>query len=286
MPRIVELGRRVFPVRLPFVLPIREGVEAQRFVTTYIVVGERGACVVDTGAAGSQEHLVRALQELGLTPADVRLVINTHEHGDHIGGNAFFEEWAHPDFACHEAAVRWVEDLEAQQRERPIYQFERLVNRSVRITRVLQDGDEIDLGGTTLRVIFTPGHSPGSISLFCPQEGVLITADALQPVGGLPLYMDPRKAVESLRRLAGLSGVRVLYNSHREEPLTGPEIPRALKESIHYIERVGELAEEARRRLGEGAAPEEITREVLLALGLNPPPVMPLTIISVTSHFR
>jgi glyoxylase-like metal-dependent hydrolase (beta-lactamase superfamily II) len=286
MPRIVEPGRRVFPVRLPFALPIREGVEAQRFVITYIVVGERGACVVDTGAAGSQEHLVRALQELGLTPADVRLVVNTHEHGDHIGGNAFFEEWAHPEFACHEAAVRWIEDLEAQQRERPIYQFERLVNRSVRITRVLHDGDEIDLGGTTLRVIFTPGHSPGSISLFCPEEGVLITADALQPVGGLPLYMDPRKAVESLRRLAGLPGVRVLYNSHREEPLTGPDIPRALEESIHYIERVGELAEEARRRLGEGAAPEEVTREVLLALGLNPPPVMPLTIISVTSHFR
>lgn len=286
MPRIAETGRRIFPVRIPFVLPIREGVEAQRFVMTYIVVGERYACIVDTGAAGRQQPLVEALQELGLTPADVRLVINTHEHGDHIGGNAFFEDWAHPEFACHEAAVRWIEDLEAQQRERPIYQFQRMVNRSVRISRILHDGDVVDLGGTTLQVIFTPGHSPGSISLFCPEEGALITADALQPVGGLPLYMDAGQTRASLRRLAGLPGVRVLHHSHLEQPLMGEDIAKALEESIRYVDRVEALALEARRRLGDAAAPEDITREVLIGLGLNPPPVMPLTIISVMSHFR
>lgn len=286
MPKIAESGRRIFPVRIPFILPIREGVEAQRFVMTYVVIGERHACIVDTGAAGCQQYLVDALQELGLGPADVRLVINTHEHGDHIGGNAFFEEWAHPEFACHEAAVRWIENLEIQQRERPIYQFERMVNRAVRISRILHDGDVVDLGGTTLQVIFTPGHSPGSISLFCPQEGALITADALQPVGGLPLYMDARQVRESLRRLADLPGVQVLYHSHLEQPLTGEEIARAFADSIRYVDRVEALAQEARRRLGETAAPEDITREVLMALGLNPPPVMPLTVISVMSHFR
>lgn len=286
MSKIAELGRRIFPVHIPFVLPIREGVEAQRFVMTYVVIGERHACIVDTGAAGCQQYLVDALQELGLGPADVRLVINTHEHGDHIGGNAFFEEWANPEFACHEAAVCWIENLEIQQRERPIYQFERMVNRTVRISRTLHDGDVVDLGGTTLRVIFTPGHSPGSISLFCPEEGALITADALQPVGGLPLYMDAHLVRESLRRLAELSGVQVLYHSHLEQPLTGRDIPAVIQQSLEYIDRVEALAQEARRRLGEASAPEDITREVLAALGLNPPPVMPLTIISVMSHLR
>ncbi len=286
MTQLAEFGQRIFPVRVPFLLPIREGVDAERFVMTYVVVGEKCACLVDTGAAGNQHHLVAALERLGLGPADVRLVINTHEHGDHIGGNAFFEEWAHPEFACHEAAVRWIEDIEAQRRERPIYQFERMVDRTVRITRRLRDGDVLDLGGTTLQVIFTPGHSPGSISLFCPEEGALITADALQPVGGLPLYMDAELTRQSLRRLAGLPGVRVLHHSHLEQPLTGPAIAEALRQSLEYVDRVEGLAQEARRRLGEGAAPEEITREVLMALGLNPPPVMPLTVISVMSHLR
>ncbi len=70
-------------------------------------------------------------------------------------------------------------------------------------------------GGVTLEVLWTPGHSPGSLALFCPQEGVLITADSAPPTGGLPLYAGVDQARASLRRLAGIPGIKKLYTFMR-----------------------------------------------------------------------
>jgi hydroxyacylglutathione hydrolase len=273
----------IFPVRLSFVLPLNAEKSVDRFVHAYIIVGEQIA-IVDTGAAGYQQGLVDALAALGKTPADVAWIVNTHEHPDHIGGNGFFAERGQPRFACHVAATRWIEDLDAQSRERPIYGFDKLAGKAIRVARQLQDGDEIDFGGVTLQVIHTPGHSPGSISLFCPQEGALITADAIQPVGGLPLYADLQQSRASMRRLLSLRGVNTLYCAHAEQPFVGDEIPATIQSGLDYLDRVDAAVKDAVVRLPANAAPAEITRETLLRIGLTPPPVMPITIQSVMSH--
>ena len=212
------------------------------------------------------------------------MIVNTHEHPDHIGGNSYFKATVDPDFACHAAAVPWIEDLERQHRERPIHGFYALAGRPVRVQRRLQEGDEIDLGGTSLQVIFTPGHSPGSISLFCPQEGTLIVADALQPLGGLPLYLDLAQTRHSLERLLELRGVDKMYSSCAERPFEGSEIPRAIEASLAYLEEVDALVKRAAEGRGASPDPAEITRRVLTDLNLSPPPVMPITVQSIMAH--
>jgi hydroxyacylglutathione hydrolase len=275
----------VHPVRLPFKLPISDERSVDRFVYVYLVVGEQ-LCLVDTGAAGYHQGVIDALAGLGKSVEEIDWVVNTHEHPDHVGGNAFFQDAAQPRFACHSAAVRWIEDLDLQFKERPIHAFHTVAgDKPVRITDQLEDGDMLDLGGgVTLEVIWTPGHSPGSIALFCPQEGVLITADTLPPTGGLPLYADADEVRDSLRRLADIPGIKKLYTSHTDDPFEGEAIKARIQEGMDYLERLDVLVPQVVRDLPASASPQEIARETLSRLGFDPPPALPIVVTSVMTH--
>jgi hydroxyacylglutathione hydrolase len=275
---------KIHPIRIPFQLPVNEQRKVDRIVYSYVVTGEQ-LCLVDTGPVGGEHFIVSALSEMGLSEKDVRRVINTHEHPDHVGGNTFFKETAQPRFACHAKAVRWIESLENQFKERPVYGFYSLAGQSIQVHQKLQDGDEIDLGGgTTLTVIFTPGHSPGSISLFCPQDGSLIVGDAIQPVDGLPLYNDLVLTRESLKRLMDLPGVKRMYAAWVDKPYMGNEIKEAFMTSLDYLDRIGTTVRRVVDELPQNPTPENITREVLTRMGLEPPPVMPMTVESIMTH--
>lgn len=275
---------KIHPIRIPFQLPVNEKKKVDRIVYSYLVTGKQ-LCLVDTGTVGGEHYIVSALSEMGFSVKDIKLVINTHEHPDHVGGNTFFKENAQPRFACHADAARWIESLEIQFKERPVHGFYSLAGQSVQVHQKLQDGDEIDLGGgTSLKVIFTPGHSPGSISLFCPQDGSLIVGDAIQPVDSLPLYNDLVWTRESLKRLMNLSGVKKMYLAWVEKPYTGEGIKEAIMMSLDYLDRVDATVKDVVGELSQDASPENITREVLIRMGLEPPPVMPMTIESIMTH--
>ena len=277
---------KIHPIRIPFQLPVNEKKKVDRIVYSYIVTGKE-LCLVDTGPVGGEHYIVSALSEMGFSEKDVNRVINTHEHPDHVGGNTFFKETARPRFACHAKAVRWIESLENQFKERPVYGFYSLAGQSIQVHNKLQDGDEIDLGGgTTLAVIFTPGHSPGSISLFCPQDGSLIVGDAIQPVDGLPLYNDLALTRDSLKRLMNLSGVKRMYLAWVEKPYTGKDIKGAFMTSLDYLDRIDTTVKRVVRELPHDSTPENITHEVLIRMGLEPPPVMPMTVESIMTHLR
>ena len=277
---------KIHPIRIPFQLPVNEKKKVDRIVYSYIVTGKE-LCLIDTGPVGGEHYIVAALSEMGFSEKDVNRVINTHEHPDHVGGNTFFKETARPRFACHAEAVRWIESLENQFKERPVYGFYSLAGQSIQVHNKLQDGDEIDLGGgTTLSVIFTPGHSPGSISLFCPQDGSLIVGDAIQPVDGLPLYNDLALTRDSLKRLMNLSGVKRMYLAWVEKPYTGKDIKGAFMTSLDYLDRIDTTVKRVVRELPQDASPENITHEVLIRMGLEPPPVMPMTVESIMTHLR
>lgn len=275
----------VVPVKLPFVLELGPEKSVERFVYAYVIVGER-VCLVDTGVAGSQGQIEAALERLDRSPEDLAFVLNSHEHPDHIGGNAYFRRHTQARFLSHERAVRWIEDLELQKRERPVYGFERLVPAAVKVDRRLREGDVIDLGGVSLEVLFTPGHSPGSVSLLVRPEGTLISADAIPPVGGLPIYADVEASRASLHRLASLAGVRRLYRSHVEEVYEGGAVPRVIQDGLDYLDRVEAAVAEAAGELGPDAAPEPVAAGALERLGVTPPPAIPIVLLSIQAHLR
>ncbi|MFQ6135845.1 MAG: MBL fold metallo-hydrolase [Candidatus Hydrothermarchaeales archaeon] len=140
----------------------------------YLIIDEVVA-LIDTGA-GLSNGIRREIEDK-LDGKDVGIVINTHAHRDHVGGNHLFED---ARVLCHE--------LEAvEMRSGNLYGTHIFVGPKSpqRVDELLEEGDEIELGGTALDVIHTPGHTPGSISLLEKTKGLLFSGDTLFPEGSV-----------------------------------------------------------------------------------------------------
>lgn len=131
---------------------------------SYLILDET-CLLIDTGT-GSRKDLPEKVK--ALTPI-LDMIINTHAHLDHVGGNQFFDA----PVSIHEA--------DAEELERGgLYGTAHLFNKEFhgKIDHLLKDGEVIDLGDLSLEVIHTPGHTPGSICLLS-NEGHLFSGDTL-----------------------------------------------------------------------------------------------------------
>ena len=134
--------------------------------TAYLVTGTDKALLIDTANGREDIHaFVRELTDLPL------MVVNTHGHFDHVYGNIYFDRvYIHPrDIAVAEhyfadpEFVAWCEKLDRRPAE----------------FSAIQEGDVIDLGGISLEIYDTPGHTPGGIVLLDRKERILFTGDTI-----------------------------------------------------------------------------------------------------------
>jgi glyoxylase-like metal-dependent hydrolase (beta-lactamase superfamily II) len=251
-------------------------------VCCWLVVGTERAALIDSGlGVGSIGGVVAGLTELPVT------VVNTHYHFDHVGGNREFD-----DIAIHalgEEQLRrpvrgeylaaymrlTLERLRMADRYEELFALvcdtaapPELILRSLpagfeaahwsiapsRASTLLEDGDVVDLGHRTLRVIHTPGHSPDGISLLDERSGLLFTGDAVQYRGG---YVgahwedsDPVRLASSVERLSALDGdVQMLFFPHWPWPTSDRSLLR-------------EAAADVRRAVA-GDLPEVTTEDVV-----------------------
>lgn len=156
-------------------------------VSAYVLARGGEATIVDTGVSGSAPAIGDSLGQVGLGWADVSHVVATHLHPDHIGS------WADVMVAASGAAgYAGHADLPAISSPRPL--------------TGLGDGDIV----FELRVIATPGHTPGHISLLDESAGILVAGDSLNGTDGTgltganPQYTpDMATANESIAKMAG-----------------------------------------------------------------------------------
>ena len=220
----MQVTPRVHALRIPFRVPTGPDTGVDRFVYAFVLLGTRTA-LLDTGVSGSTEALLSLVTEQGRSPQSVSRIILTHGHVNHIGSAKALRELTQATIHAHPAERMWIEDINTQARERPVPGFSSLVGGSVPIDEPLQDGQLIELADDLhLRVIHTPGHSPGSTSFLMEEEGLLFTGDAIPIQGDMPVYDDPVSSVRSLARLRAIPNVRVLLSSWDEprdpEPLS------------------------------------------------------------------
>jgi hydroxyacylglutathione hydrolase len=125
--------------------------------------------VIDPG--GEAERVLAAVTRLGLT---IRYVINTHGHFDHVGGNRAVLDATGAQLLIHEGDVHFL------SRAADVATMYGLVTEnSPRPDRLLEDGMAITFGRQTIRVLHTPGHTPGGCCLYLAEQGVVITGDTL-----------------------------------------------------------------------------------------------------------
>jgi glyoxylase-like metal-dependent hydrolase (beta-lactamase superfamily II) len=201
-----------------YVLPIPRGSrEAEGFLNLTLLLDEdNGNTLVDAGLPGQAEAIDAALGEAGIGIRDLRRIIFTHQDLDHVGsGGALVRQSgarviAHPADAPYiDGSLRPLKVTPEMLERRP--QMREVLDRlePVRVDEHLEDGERLDLAGG-IRVIFTPGHTPGHLSLYLERPKVLVAGDALTAEEGRlngpnpPLTLDAGEAARSVRRLAEL----------------------------------------------------------------------------------
>lgn len=173
--------------------------------------------IVDPG--GSHSIILDEVGRLGLS---VVAVINTHGHVDHVLANRQVVEATGAPLMIH--------PLDAPMLTSPMKGFAFLVGRmrpSLPPDRLLEDGDEVQIGRIRLKVLHTPGHSPGSISLLADGEGAVFSGDVLfrmsigrsdLPGGNFDTLMWSIKDV-----LFALPDDTIVYSGHGPETTIGSE---------------------------------------------------------------
>lgn len=179
----------------------------------YIVGSETTseAAIIDPG--GSADAILSEVKQHGLT---VTLIINTHAHVDHIAANAEIQDATKAHLAIH--------DLDAASLTDPMASLSFFVGASSTSPtpdQLLKAGDRIQVGTVSLEVLHTPGHTPGSISLWSEAERVVFTGDALFSMG-IGRTDFPGGSHETLIRsirekLFSLPGDTTVYSGHGPE---------------------------------------------------------------------
>ncbi|MBI4285108.1 MAG: MBL fold metallo-hydrolase [Chloroflexi bacterium] len=142
--------------------------------------------LIDTGFIGSSRTIVSFLRRLGRSPEEINLIILTHNHLDHIGGLTALRRLCPAKVAAHRQSIG---DRDSQiaypKYVLGLLRFPPFASVRPRFylrpddVDITLEGDEVlaPLGG--LQVIHTPGHTPGSISLYAPQRKLLIAGDTI-----------------------------------------------------------------------------------------------------------
>jgi glyoxylase-like metal-dependent hydrolase (beta-lactamase superfamily II) len=213
------------------VLPNIYRLEGLSIVNVYLLVTPEGLTLVDSGMASHASKIAEQIVKGGFKLADLHRIVLTHAHMDHAGSAAELSNITGAFIIAHKDEAPYIEQKEETKK---MSGFSKLISRfSPKLTPCyvdtnLEDGDEI-AGTGGFRAVHSPGHTPGSLSLYQPEKKVLICGDAvfnMHPLTrrrGLRLppnmvTMNPALAKESVRKLAGLD-VEVLLCGHGE-PLT------------------------------------------------------------------
>jgi glyoxylase-like metal-dependent hydrolase (beta-lactamase superfamily II) len=168
-------------------------------LTNCYVVGQvetREALVIDPGT-NRETEAKKILKEIESSGFKIRYIVNTHGHPDHTGGNRTFKEATGAPILIHE--------------------YDAPMLREPFADKTLQDGDSVQVGSIVLRVLHTPGHSRGSISLV--SNDVVFTGDTLF-AGYIGRYDLPGGSVDEIKK--SLKKLLILPDHMKVCPGHGP----------------------------------------------------------------
>jgi glyoxylase-like metal-dependent hydrolase (beta-lactamase superfamily II) len=214
---------------------------AHDLVNTFAFVDDDGqVTLVDTGYRRAPRRILAALEHIGAGPRDVTRIIATHAHNDHIGGLARMRGRTGATVAIHERDAAYVREGKGPVVDRTTLGG-RLVRRAPKsapteVDEELYDGQVLEFGGG-VRVIHTPGHTPGHVALLHEPTGILITGDSIWNMFGrrtwpLKLRCTDIAMTKQTAHVLGELDYKLAAFTH------GPEIRDDAREAVRGFLRV------------------------------------------------
>jgi hydroxyacylglutathione hydrolase len=182
----------------------------------HFVYRSKHPILIDTGYISDINETGRLINGLGVNLADVSLIISTHTHCDHIGGNKIVQQTSGCDIALHKVGKYFIDTQDDWSTWWRYYNQEASF---FKCTKALADGDTIAIGPHEFEVIYTPGHASDGIVLYNRKEKILISSDTLweNDMAVMTLRVEGSTALfhmrESLQKIESLD-VRRIYPGH------------------------------------------------------------------------
>jgi glyoxylase-like metal-dependent hydrolase (beta-lactamase superfamily II) len=202
----------------------------------HFVYRSKSPILIDTGYVSDFEETKRLITRLGVKLSDISLILNTHTHCDHIGGNHIIQKKSGCDIALHKIGKYFIDTRDDWSTWWKYYNQEA---DFFNCTKSLEDGDIIVIGPHKFQVIYTPGHASDGIVFYNRKEKILISSDSLweNDVAVMTLRVEGSMALfhmqESLEKLESLD-VKRIYPGHGR-PFN--DLKKAIRKSTNKIER-------------------------------------------------
>ncbi len=272
----MQIAPKIHALKIPFTVPVSPDTSIDRSVYVYLVIGQ-DITLIDCGVKGSQETIFDYIAEQGRQHKEIHKLILSHSHPDHIGSARKVHEQTCCTVLAHSLEKGWIEDTTKQKEERPVPGFDFLVEGPVHIDATLEQDQILHLDHDVWCQIFhTPGHSPGSISLFFPDKRILFTGDALPLPDDLPIYDDLATLLISIKKLKKFCDQADTVLSSWEEPIKGTEnINQRLHDGIAYLERIHHTVVDIHQSSKKNGM--DLCQSVIAELGLPTFAANPLT---------
>ncbi|MEM2175198.1 MAG: MBL fold metallo-hydrolase, partial [Candidatus Micrarchaeia archaeon] len=156
-------------------------------INSFLVIDKKDAALIDAGIKKTGEKILKYIVSNNI---NLKYIVITHAHGDHYGSASMIKKKTNAKVACHLMDVPYLEDKELQFKENyckytppneeKIKEFNDLIDEDVKCDIILRDNDVLNIGDLTLKVVYSPGHTLGSICVYIPEVKALFTGDNLQ----------------------------------------------------------------------------------------------------------
>lgn len=201
----------------------------------HFVYRSKSPILIDTAYISGYNETERLIADLGVNLSDVSLIINTHTHCDHVGGNKMIQQTSGCDIALHKVGKYFIDKQDDWSTWWRYYGQEA---DFFNCTQSLEDGDGISIGPHKFLVVHTPGHASDGIVLYNSEEKILISSDTLweSDMAVMTMRVEGSAALfhmrKSLQKLSSLD-VKRIYPGHGS-PFT--DLDTAITKSLRKIE--------------------------------------------------
>ncbi|HEY4071363.1 MAG TPA: subclass B3 metallo-beta-lactamase [Sphingomicrobium sp.] len=230
-------------------------------ISSILITDPAGDILIDGGTEQDADLIVANIRELGFQPTDVKYLLHSHEHFDHVGGLAKLQRLTGAQLIASAPAAEALgsglpneadPQAELKQSFPPAH-----------VERIVRDGEQVRLGNNVLTAVATPGHTPGALTWrwgSC-QDGIcrqIVYADSLTPVSGdhyrfsdHPAYLAAYRA--SIARVAALD-CDILLTPH---PSASDMVKRLLQAKVENPNACKDYAASLTKQLDERLAKEK-----------------------------
>lgn len=279
----MKLTDKIHLLQIDFEITLSPEKKLPRFVNIILILGEK-ITLIDTGVKGSENIIFDYLQKQNRDSSEIDSIILSHSHPDHIGCAALIKELTNCKVFAHELEREWIENIEIQNKQRPVPGFLYLVDKSVIVDEFISDNQRMIIqDGLTLKFIKSSGHSKGSLNIIFEEDKILFTADSIPLKNDIPNYANYLELMESLEVIKKNNEFKTLLTSWTPPLTDKDEISKMISEGEEYMKRIDSVVKDCYKDKNVNSL--DFCKLSVDKLGLPPFLVNPIVDKAFKSHF-